>query len=99
MTKKVTRREGDDETTGRGTVKGHHSTLGDVVTEGGVAPAPTEGHGAPKGSVSKAEAEGAGVGDDTSTATAGRLEKEHAAEVGAAKTQSGRGHRKHDHED
>ena len=100
MTKKVTRREGNGDTTGRGTVKGHHAKPGDDVTEGGVAPAPTEGgHGSPKGSASKAQAEGAGVGDDTSTATAGRLEKEHAAEMGAAKTQSGRGHRKHDRDE
>jgi hypothetical protein len=98
MTKKVTRREGNDETTGRGTVKGHHSKPGDDVTEGGTAPVPSEGHGLPKGSASKAEAEGAGVAN-TSTATAGRAEKEHAAEAGAAKTQSGRGHRKHDNDD
>ena len=96
MSKKVTKRESDDTTTSRGTVKGHHPKPGDDVTEGGVTPAPTEGHGAPKGSASKASAEGAVEGEDTSTATAGKQEKEHAAEVGAAKTQAGRGHRKHD---
>ena len=96
MTKKVTKHESDDTTTNRGTVKGHHVKPGDNVAEGGVAPAPTEGHGVPKGSASKASAEGAIEGDDTSTATGGKQEKEHAAEVGASKTQSGRGHRKHE---
>ncbi|WP_428485279.1 hypothetical protein [Rhodopila sp.] len=95
MTKKVTTRKSDDTTTSRGTVKGHHPKPGDDVVEGGVAPAPTEGHGAPRGSASKASAEGAIEGDDTSTATVGKLEKEHAAEIGGSKTQSGRGHRKH----
>jgi hypothetical protein len=96
MTRKVTTRKSDDATTSRGTVKGHHAKPGDDVAEGGVAPAPTEGHGAPKGSASKASAEGAIEGDNTSTATGGKLEKEHAAEIGASKTQSGRGHRKHE---
>ena len=96
MTKKVTRREGTDEITSRGTVKGHHPKPEDDVAEGGVAPAPTEGHGAPKGAASKASLEGAVEGEDTSTATVGKLEKEHAAEIGASKTQSGRGHRKHE---
>ena len=96
MTKEVTRREGDDRTTSRGTVKGHHAKPGDDVTEGGPAAAPTEGHGAPKGAASKADAEGAVAGDDTSRATVGKSEKEHAQEVGLAKTQSGRGHRKHE---
>ena len=92
----MSKHAGSDEVTSRGTVKGHHAKPGDEITEGGVAPAPTEGHGAPKGSASKAVVEGAEQGEDTSAATAGKLEKEHAAEVGAAKTQSGRGHRKHD---
>jgi hypothetical protein len=95
MTKKVTRQEADDATTSRGTVKGHHAKPGDDVTEGGLAPAPTEGHGAPKGSASKAAIEGAEEGDNTSTATVGKAEKEHAAQAGAAKTKEGRGHRKH----
>ena len=94
MTKKVTKHRSDDTTTNRGTVKGHHAKPGDNVAEGGVAPASTEGRGAPKGAASKAFAEGAVEGDNTSTATGGKLEKEHAAEVGASKTQSGRGHRK-----
>ena len=86
-----------DSVTSRGTVKGHHAKPGDAVEEGGVAPSPTEGgHGKPKGSASKAEAEGAVVGEDTNTATQGKLDKEHAAEAGAGKTQSGRGHRKHE---
>ncbi len=82
-----------DRVTSRGTVKGHHAKPGDAVAEGGVAPAPTEGHGAPKPSASKAAVEG--VPDaDASTATAGSEEKAQAAEIGAEKTQSGRGHRK-----
>ena len=93
----MSKRVGNDEITSRGTVKGPHAKPGDDVTEGGVAAAPTEGHGAPKGAASKAAGAGAEEGEDTSAATAGKLEKEHAAEVGAAKTQSGRGHRKHDH--
>lgn len=96
MTKEVTRREGTDEITSRGTVKGHHPRPEDEVMEGGPVPAPTEGHGAPKGSASKATAEGAIAGDDTSAATVGKAEKERAAAAGMAKTQSGRGHRKHE---
>jgi hypothetical protein len=83
----------DDKTTGQGTVKGHHRKPGDDVTEGGVPPAPTEGHGAPKASASNAVAEGRPDGG-TSAATAGKAEKEHAAEAGARKTQERRGHRK-----
>jgi hypothetical protein len=83
----------DDRTTGQGTVKGHHRKPGDDVTEGGVAPAPTEGRGTPKAAASKAAAEGRPDGG-TSAATAGKAEKEHAAEAGAQKTQLGRGHRK-----
>ena len=90
------RREGDDTTTGRGTVKGHHAQPGDDVTEGGVAPAPADGRGHPKAAASRATEEGNPQGEATSTATQGKHEKEHAAEMGAAKTQSGRGHRKHD---
>ncbi len=96
MTKDVTRRHHDDDTTtSRGTVKGHHDKPGDEVTEGGPAPSPTEGHGAPKGAASTAHLEHAVEGENTSTATAGRLEKEHAAGAGSMKTQEGRGHRKH----
>jgi hypothetical protein len=97
MTKKVTRREGDDETTSRGTVKGHHAQPGDDVTEGGMAPASTRhGHGTPEPAASRADAEGTDTGSGTSAATVGKAEKEHAAEAGAEKTQSGRGHRKHE---
>ena len=97
MTKEKTHHATDDRTTSRGTVKGHHAKPGDDVLEGGPAPAPTEGgHGHPKGAVSKANAEHAVAGADTSTATAGKAEKEHAAEVGMEKTQEGRGHRKHE---
>ena len=95
MTKEKTHHATDDHTTSRGTVKGHHAHPGDNVTEGGPAPSPTEGHGAPKGAASTAEAEGAEPGENTSTATQGKEEKEHAAAQGAAKTQDGRGHRKH----
>lgn len=91
-----TQHAGSDEITGRGTVKGHHPKPGDDVQEGGPAPVPTEGHGKPKGSASKAHAEGAVEGENTSTAVQGKLDKEHAAEEGAMKTQSGRGHRKHE---
>lgn len=89
-----TKHASDDRTTNRGTVKGHHPKPGDNVTEGGIAPAPTEGHGAPKGAASKAVAEGAVAGDDTSSATVGKQEKQHAEQVNAGKPQSG--HR-HDH--
>lgn len=96
MTKDVTRQHDDDDrTTSRGTVKGHHAKPGDAVAEGGPAPAPTEGHGAAKGAASSARLEHAEEGENTSAATAGRLEQEHAAGVGSAKTQEGRGHRKH----
>ena len=97
MTKEKTHHATDDRTTSRGTVKGQHPKPGDDVTEGGLSPDPTEGgHGHAKGAVSKAEAENAVAGDDTSTATAGKAEKEHAAEAGMEKTQQGRGHRKHE---
>lgn len=89
MTKKVTRREGDDRTTSRGTVKGHHPDPDANVPEGGVAPAPTEGHGSPKGSASKAAAEGAEPGEDTSSATVGKREKQQAEAANAGKPQSG----------
>ncbi len=82
-----------DDTTSRGTVKGHHPKLGDDVTEGGPATAPVDPHGATKPSASKAAAEGV-PDDDASSATAGSAEKEHAARAGAEKTQTGRGHRK-----
>ena len=97
MTKDVTRQHDDDDaTTSRGTVKGHHDKPGDAVTEGGPAPSPTEGHGAAKGSASSAHLERAVEGENTSTATAGRLEKEHASDAGSNKTHEGRGYRKHE---
>ena len=82
-----------DTKTSHGTVKGHHSKPGADITEGGPAESPTEGHGHAKPAASKSEAEGVPT-DDTSSATAGSAEKQHAAEAGANKTQSGRGHRK-----
>ena len=83
----------DDRVTSHGTVKGHHAKPGDDVAEGGPAASPVAPSGAVKPSASKAHVEGV-PDDDTSAATAGSAEKAHAAEVGAAKTQSGRGHRK-----
>lgn len=88
MTKQKTHHATDDTTTSRGTVKGHHETPGDAVTEGG--------HGHPKGAASTAHAAGAVEGEDTSGATVRRAEKEQAAAIASGKTQSGRGHRKHD---
>ena len=97
MTKRPTGREADDATTDRGTVKGHHARPGDEVAEGGPAPEPTRhGHGTPEPSASRAAAEGTATGAGTSAATVGRAEREHAARTGAGKTQSGRGHRKHE---
>lgn len=82
-----------DRITSHGTVKGHHAKPGDAVTEGGAADAPKLDGGTPKPAASKAAAEGV-PDDDTSSATAATEEKRHAAEAGAGKTQSGRGHRK-----
>ena len=65
------------------------------VTEGGKAEAPTEGKGHAKPAVSHADAEGASEAG-TSSATAGKAEKQVAAGAGAAKEQHGRGHRKAD---
>jgi hypothetical protein len=89
MTKKKSSGGSDDRTTSRGTVKGDHEDPDANVPEGGVAPAPTEGHGVPKGSASKAAAEGAVVGEDTSSATVGKLEKQQAEAANAGKRQSG----------
>ena len=95
MTKEKTHHATDDRTTSRGTVKGHHPKPGDDVTEGGPAETPTEGgQGHSKGAASTAHAEHAVPGEDTSTATAGKAEKEHARGAGLDKTQDGRGHRK-----
>ncbi|MCJ2069484.1 hypothetical protein MKK75_11895 [Methylobacterium sp. J-030] len=64
-----------------------------AVLEGGKVETPTEGKGHPKSAASSAPA---GATDDaaTSTATAGKAEKDAAAAIGAAKDQHGRGHRK-----
>ncbi len=96
MTKKVTRHEADDTTTSRGTVKGHHPRPGDDVTEGGAVPPPKDSSGAPRASTSKAAIEGTLADDGTTSATGSKVEKQYAAAVGASKTQSGRGHRKHE---
>lgn len=89
MTKKKSSGGSDDRTTSRGTVKGQHVDPDANVPEGGVAPAPTEGQGSPKGSASKAAAEGAMAGENTSTATVGKHEKEQAEAANAGKPQSG----------
>ncbi len=89
MTKKKTHHETDDHTTSRGTVKGHHPDPDANVPEGGPAPSPTEGHGAAKGSASKAIAEGAEPGEDTSSATVGKREKAQAEAANLGKPQSG----------
>ena len=64
-----------------------------VVNEGGPAEAPTEGKGHPKPAASTADVDGASQ-DGTSSATAGKAEKEAAADAGQAKEQHGRGRRK-----
>ena len=64
------------------------------VVEGGQAEAPTEGKGKPKPATSRAHADSAPEAG-TSSATAGKAEKQAAAENAAlTKTQDGRGHRK-----
>ena len=65
-----------------------------VVNEGGPAPSPTDGKGHPKPAASKADQDGAPEAG-TSSATAGKAEKEAAAENAAlTKEQHGRGRRK-----
>jgi hypothetical protein len=67
-----------------------------VVTEGGKAAAPTEGKGHPKPAASRAHDDDAPEAG-TSSATAGKAEKEAAAENAAlTKDQHGRGRRKHE---
>ena len=56
-------------------MKGQHEDPDANVPEGGKAPAPTGGPGAPKASASKASDEGVDRGDGASTATAGKREK------------------------
>ena len=96
MTKHRTPGDPSDTTTSHGTVKGHHARPGSDVTEGGSAPSPKEDHGSPKESMSNAKDGRLVGGEDVSPATSGHREQQHAAEVGASKTQSGRGHRKHE---
>lgn len=64
-----------------------------VVHEGGHADAPTEGKGHPKPAAWTADTDGAPEAGTTS-ATAGRAEKESAAGARQAKEQHGRGRRK-----
>ncbi|WP_338663833.1 hypothetical protein VQH23_01440 [Pararoseomonas sp. SCSIO 73927] len=95
MTKKKTEGRADDATTNRGTVKGHHEDPDARVPEGGPAEAPKRDHGSMKGAASTAADADAGLGG-TSSATSGKREQEAAAAAGEGKTQSGRGHRKHE---
>jgi hypothetical protein len=70
-------------------VPGNHLPASPAVSEGGKAPAPTEGgHGHPKPAASRAEAEG-NLKDGTSTATQGKVEKMRAEIIGAQKPQAG----------
>ena len=89
MTKKKSSGGSDDRTTSRGTVKGHHDDPDARVPEGGKAPAPTGGPGAPKASASKAADDGVDRGEGASTATVGKREKEQAEAANAGKPQSG----------
>jgi hypothetical protein len=88
MAKEKTHHAGDDRITSRGTVKGQHEDPDASVPEGGKAPAPTRGPGQPLGSESRAVAEGNDIGDGTSSATAGKREKEGAEKAGSMKPQS-----------
>jgi hypothetical protein len=74
VAKEKTHHAGDDHVTGRGTVKGHHGDPDANVPEGGKAPAPTGGPGAPKASASRTSDEGVDRGEGASAATvAGRV--------------------------
>lgn len=95
MTKDVQLGEAGDGTADRGTHRGPHGRPDADVPEAGPAPSPVHPDHSPKASASRTRDEGAVAGDDTSTATQGKAEQRHAAEIGATKTQSGRGHRKH----
>ncbi len=89
MTKKKSGGGADDHTTSRGTVKGHHGDPDANVPEGGKAPAPTRGPGAPKASASRTSDEGVDRGEGASTATVGKREMEQAQAANAGKPQSG----------
>ena len=93
MAKEKTHHAGDDHVTGRGTVKGQHADPDANVPEGGKAPAPTGGPGAPKASASKASDEGVDRGDGASAATVGKREKQQAEAANAGKPQSGHSER------
>lgn len=64
-----------------------------VVEEGGPATPPTDGKGHPKPAASVADTDGSPLAG-TSTATAGKAEKNAAEEAGHGKEQHGRGRRK-----
>jgi len=68
-------------------VRGNHLPADPGVTEGGKAPSPNDGPGHPKASASRAEEEGRS-GGDTSPATQGRREKDHADAQNAGKPQA-----------
>ena len=93
---KKTHHAGDDHVTGRGTVKGHHGDPDANVPEGGKAPAPTGGPGAPKASASRTSDEGVDRGEGASAATVGKREHEQAGAANAGKPQSAKAHREHE---
>lgn len=68
-----------------------------IVKEGGPVEAPSEGKGHAKPAASTANIDGASQ-DGTSSATAGKAEKDAAAGAGHAKEQHGRGRRKAEEE-
>ncbi len=79
-----------------GTAKAGGAHGEDFVPEGGPAPSPLHKKGEPLPAASRSAADGNDA-EGTSSATAGKAEKEaaqHKAEL--TKTQEGRGHRKHD---
>ena len=96
MAKEKTHHAGDDHVTGRGTVKGHHGDPDANVPEGGNAPAPTGGPGAPKASASRTSDEGVDRGEGASAATVGKREHEQAGAANAGKPQSAKAHREHE---
>lgn len=82
-----------DEVQASGSAKAGGPHAGESVTEGGQAPAPTQGKGVAKPAASKAANEGRPE-DGTSGATVGRAEKAEAAGIASTRTASGRGRRK-----
>ncbi len=80
-----------------GTAKAGGKHGEDAVPEGGPAPSPKLGKGHPMPATSRADADGT-TEEGTSSATAGKAEKEAAARhAELTKDQHGRGHRKSEH--